>query len=158
PAPSVADGGTGEGILLGAAGALPVAVWSSSISIGGLSARLVTITDLSVQRRAGEIAIAERFARSILEQAAAAILVLPSEGRIPHASGRAEEIATAPPVGRMFSEVFPLNVQSPAHAGILSRFTRESLDTALATKPFHGVEVKLHNRSMSKRFFLLSAG
>ena len=158
PAPRVADGGTGEGILLGAAGAIPVAVWSSSIAMGGLSVRLVTITDLSVQRRAEEIAIAERFARSILEQAAAAILVLSSDGRITHASGMAEKIATAPPVGRMFSDVFPLNVQSTAHAGILSRFTRESLDTALATKPFHGVEVKLHNRSMSKRFFLLSAG
>jgi two-component sensor histidine kinase/PAS domain-containing protein len=156
--PELAEGDTREARLLGAAGALPVAVWSSSIAMGGLSARLVTITDLSVQRRAEEIAIAERFARSILEQAAAAIVVLASDGRITHASGMAEEIATAPPVGRMFSDVFPLNVQTTAHAGIVSRFARESLDTALATKPFHGVEVKLHNRLMSKRFFLLSAG
>jgi len=155
--PGVVDG-TQEAKLLGASGALPVAVWSSSISMGGLSARLVTITDLSVHRRAEEIAIAERFARSILEQATAAILVLASDGRITHASGMAEEIATAPPVGRMFSDVYPLDVQATAHAGILSRFRRESLDAALAAKPFHGVEVKLHNRSMSKRFFLLSAG
>jgi two-component sensor histidine kinase/PAS domain-containing protein len=156
--PGVADGAPREAILLGAAGALPVAVWSSSISMGGLSVRLVTITDLSVQRRAEEIALAERFARSILEQATSAILVLASDGRITHASGMAEEIATTPPVGRMFSDAFPLDVQTTAHAGIMSRFTRESLDTALATKPFHGVEVKLHNRSVSKRFFLLSAG
>jgi two-component sensor histidine kinase/PAS domain-containing protein len=156
--PGVADGGPREATLLGATGALPVAVWSSSISMGGLSARLVTITDLSMQRRAEEIAIAERFARSIVEQAAAAIVVLASDGRITHASGMAEEIATAPPVGRLFSDVFPLDVQTTAQAGILSHFARESLNTALATKPFHGVEVKLHNRSMSKRFFLLSAG
>jgi len=156
--PSVEDGSTGEGILLGAASALPVAVWSSSISIGGLSVRLVTITDLSVQRRAEQIANAERFARSILEQATEAILVLSSDGRITHASGMAEEIATASPVGRRFSDVFPLDVQTAAHTGIVSRFARESLDIALATKPFHGVEVKLHNRSVSKRFFLLSAG
>jgi two-component sensor histidine kinase/PAS domain-containing protein len=156
-APGVVDG-TQEAKLLGASGALPVAVWSSSISMGGLSARLVTITDLSVHRRAEEIAIAERFARSILEQATEAILVLASNGRITHASGMAEEIATKPPIGRMFSDAFPLDVQSSAHAGTVSRFTRETLDTALATKPFHGVEVKLHNRSMSKRFFLLSAG
>jgi len=135
-----------------------VAVWSSSISIAGLSARLVTITDLSVHRRAEELAIAERFARSVLEQATDAILVLASDGRITHASGMAEEIAAAPPVGRMFSEAFPLDVQTTAHAGILSRFTRESLDTALATKPFHGVEVKLLNQLVNKRFFLLSAG
>jgi two-component sensor histidine kinase len=111
-----------------------------------------------VHRRAEELAIAERFARSVLEQATDAILVLSSDGRITHASGIAEQIATAPPVGRMFSDVFPLDVQVTAHAGIVSRFARESLDTALATKPFHGVEVRLHNRSMSKRFFLLSAG
>ena len=157
-APSVVDGCTGEGTLLGAAGTLPVAVWSSSIAMGGFSVRLVTITDLSVQRRAEEIANAERFARSILEQATDAILVLASDGRITHASGMAEQVATAPPVGRMFSDVFPLDVQTTAQAGIVSRFARESLDTALATKPFHGVEVKLRNRPMSKRFFLLSAG
>jgi PAS domain S-box-containing protein len=156
--PGVEDGRTSEGTLLGATGGLPVAVWSSPISMGGLSVRLVTITDLSVQRRAEEIANAERFARSILEQATDAIVVLSSEGRITHASGMAEEIATATPVGRRFSDVFPLDVQATAHTGIVSRFARESLDTALATKPFHGVEVKLHNRSVSKRFFLLSAG
>jgi two-component sensor histidine kinase/PAS domain-containing protein len=156
-APGVVDG-TQEAKLLGASGTLPVAVWSSSISIGGLSARLVTITDLSVHRRAEEIAIAERFARSILEQATDAVVVLSSDGRITHASRMAEEIATAPPVGRMFSEAFSLDVQALAHAGIISRFARESFDTALATKPFHGVEVKLHNWSMSKQFFLLSAG
>jgi two-component sensor histidine kinase/PAS domain-containing protein len=156
--PSVAEGDTREAKLKGANGALPVAVWSSSIAMGGFSARLVTITDLSVQRRAEEIAIAERFARSILEQATEAILVLSSDARITHASGMAEQIATAPPVGRMFSDVFPLDVQTTAHAGIVSRFARESLDTALATKPFHGVEVKLRNRPMSSRFFLLSAG
>jgi two-component sensor histidine kinase len=150
--------GTQEATLQGASGTLPVAVWSSSISIAGLSARLVTITDLSVHRRAEELAIAERFARSVLEQATDAILVLASDGRITHASGMAEEIAAAPPVGRMFSEAFPLDVQTTAHAGILSRFTRESLDTALATKPFHGVEVKLLNQLVNKRFFLLSAG
>jgi len=156
--PGVADGSTREGKLLGATGAIPVAVWSSSIAMGGFSARLVTITDLSVLRRAEEIAIAERFARSILEQATEAILVLSSDGRITHASGMAEQIAIAPPVGRMFSDVFPLDVQTTAHAGIVSRFARESLDTALATKPFHGVEVKLRNQPVNKRFFLLSAG
>src|SRR5262245_22082428 len=150
--------GTQDATLQGASGTLPVAVWSSSIAIGGLSARLVTITDLSVHRREEELAIAERFARSVLQQATDAILVLSSDGRITHASGMAEEIATAPPVGRMFSDVFPLDVQTTAHPGILSRFTEETLDTALASKPFHGVEVKLRNRSVSKRFFLLSAG
>src|SRR5690242_3890672 len=156
--PCVEDGSTEEGTLVGATGRLPVAVWSSSIAMGGLSVRLVTITDLSVQRRAEEIANAERFARSILEQATDAILVLASDGRITHASGMAEQIATAPPVGRMFSDVFPVDVQTTAHAGIVSRFARESLDTALATKPFHGVEVKLGNRPKNGRSYLLSAG
>jgi len=156
--PGMPDGSTREARLSGIGGTLPVSVWSSPISMGGLSARLVTITDLSVHRRAEEIATAERFARSILEQATEAIIVLSSDGQITRASWMAEEIAIAPPVGRMFTDAFPLDVQSPTHAGILTRIAREGLDTVLATKPFHGVEVKLHNPLMRKRFFLLSAG
>jgi PAS domain S-box-containing protein len=46
-------------------GTLPVSVWMSPISMGGGSAMLVTLTDLSIFVRAEQIAIAERFARSI---------------------------------------------------------------------------------------------
>jgi two-component sensor histidine kinase/PAS domain-containing protein len=137
---------------------LPVSIWTHPISIGDTTATLVTLTDLSVHRRAEQIAAAERFARSVLEQATDAILVLAPNGRITHASWRANEIAEQPPVGCTFSEAFPLEVQSAVQAGTLARFSAESLDTLLATKPFHGVEVKLRGERAAKSTFLLSAG
>ncbi|MFX7832976.1 hypothetical protein ABTK53_19705, partial [Acinetobacter baumannii] len=57
-------------------GDLPVSVWMRQMAMGGVGATLVTLTDMSIQRRAEEVATAERFARSILEQATDAIVVL----------------------------------------------------------------------------------
>jgi two-component sensor histidine kinase len=82
--------------------------------------------------------------------------VLSPDGHITHASWRAEQLAERPPVGCAFSEAFQLVAQTTEEAGTLAQFSAESLDTMLATKPFHGVEVKL--RGDGKSAFLLSAG
>jgi PAS domain S-box-containing protein len=136
--------------------AMPVAIWARPISIGGTTATLVRLTDLSIHRRAEQIAAAERFGRSVLEQATGAVVVLSPDGHITHASWRAEQLAERPPVGCTFSEAFQLSAQRTEEAGTLARFSTESLDTMLATKPFHGVEVKLRNDG--QHTFLLSAG
>jgi PAS domain S-box-containing protein len=136
---------------------LPVSVWAGPVSIGDTSATLVTLTDLSVHRRAEQLAAAERFARSVLEQATNAVLVLAPDGRITHTSGMAAELAQQPPVGHTFSEAFPLEAEHGTQAGTLAHFSAESLDMLLATKPFHGVEVRLQSDA-AKRTFLLSAG
>jgi PAS domain S-box-containing protein len=140
--------------------AVPVAIWSRPISIGDTTATLVRLTDLSVHRRAEQIAAAERFARSVLEQATEAVVVLSPDSRITHASWRAEQLAERPPVGCAFSEAFPLEAQNADEAGslALARFSTEGLDVLLATKPFHGVEVKLRGDGNAKSAFLLSAG
>lgn len=140
--------------------AMPVAVWSRPISIANTTATLVRLTDLSIHRRAEQIAAAERFARSVLEQATEAVVVLAPDGHITHASWRAEQLAEQPPVGCRFSEAFPLEAGSTDHTGTLAlaRFSAESLDTMLATRPFHGVEVKLRGERNAKSAFLLSAG
>ena len=138
--------------------AMPVAVWSRPLSIGDTVATLVRLIDLSMHRRAEQIAAAERFARSVLEQATDAVVVLSPEGNITHASWRAEQLAEQPPVGRTFSEAFPLEAQSTVEISTLMRFSTESLDTMLATKPFHGVEVRLHSERKGNSTFLLSAG
>src|SRR5262249_38928181 len=88
--------------------AMPVSVWSRPLSIANTTATLVRLTDLSLHRRAEQIAAAERFARSVLEQATEAVIVLSPDGHITHASSRAEQLAARPPVGCMFSEAFPL--------------------------------------------------
>jgi PAS domain S-box-containing protein len=136
---------------------LPVKIWTRPISIGDKSATLVTLTDLSVYRRAEQLAAAERFARSILEQATNAIIVLAPDGSITHASLMAEDLAEQPIVGRTFSQAFPLEAYNSADV-VLKRFSAKELDHALATKPFHGVEVKFRRERLSKRVFLLSAG
>jgi two-component sensor histidine kinase/PAS domain-containing protein len=140
--------------------AMPVAVWSRPISIANTTATLVRLTDLSVHRRAEQIAAAERFARSVLEQATEAVVVLSPDGHITHASWRAEQLAEKSPVGRTFSEAFPLEAQRTDEAGTLAleQFSAESLDTMLATRPFHGVEVKLRGERNARSAFLLSAG
>jgi PAS domain S-box-containing protein len=138
--------------------AMPVAVWSRPITIGNTTATLVRLTDLTVHRRAEQLAAAERFARSVLEQATEAVVVLSPDGHITHASWRAEQLASQLPVGRMFSEAFPLEEQTAEEAGTLARFSAENLDAMLATRPFHGIEVKLRGGGAAKSAFLLSAG
>jgi PAS domain S-box-containing protein len=136
---------------------LPVKVWARPITLEEKAATLVTLTDLSIYRRAEQLAAAERFTRSILEQATNAIIVLAPDGSITHASLMAEDLAEQAPVGRAFSQAFPLEAHNPADPA-LKRFSAKDLDQALATKPFHGVEVKFRSERLSKRVFLLSAG
>lgn len=128
---------------------IPVSVWLSSIFMGGVSAQLVTITDLSAQHKFQEIVSAERFARSILEQSTEAIVVLGHDGRISHASLVAEEMAAQAPVGRMFTQAFHVEKAS---------LPIGKLDAMLAVKPFHGVEIELAHPRHGPGSFLLSAG
>jgi PAS domain S-box-containing protein len=158
PPPLVPEVTAEASLLRNGGDAMPVAVWSRPIPIGGTTATLVRLTDLSIHRRAEQIAAAERFARSVLEQATDAVVVLSRDGRVTHASWRAEQVAERPPVGRMFSEAFPLEAQNAEEAGVLARFSAENLDTLLATKPFHGVEVRLRGQHNANSTFLLSAG
>jgi len=160
PPPLVADLTAEASLMRNGDDAMPVAVWSRPISIANTTATLVRLTDLSIHRRAEQIAAAERFARSVLEQATEAVIVLAPDGHITHASWRAEQLAEQPPVGGRFSEAFPLEAESTDQTGTLAlaRFSAESLDTMLATKPFHGVEVKLRGERNATSAFLLSAG
>lgn len=129
---------------------MPVSIWSSSVFVGNLSVKLVTISDQSVHQRVEEAVGAERFARSILEQSTEAILVLGPNGRIAQASHVAEEIARHDPVGRMFSDAFEIERES---SGL-----PPELDSMLASRPFHGVELKLRHPRLGQCSFLLSAG
>jgi PAS domain S-box-containing protein len=149
--PIVADNADVPARLRSAGKTLPVSIWSSSIFVGGLSVKLVTISDRSVEQRVEEAVGAERFARSILEQSTEAILVLGPNGRIARASLVAEEIARHPPVGRMFSEAFEVERETTA-------LSLDRLNALLATRPFHGMEMKLRHPRLGPCSFLLSAG
>ncbi|HET9717722.1 MAG TPA: HWE histidine kinase domain-containing protein [Pseudolabrys sp.] len=157
-APLAPDESGEASLLRSGRDALPVKVWARPISVGHTTATLMILSDLSVQRRAEELAAAERFARSVLEQATEAILVLGRDGRITHASSIAEDLAEKPLVGLSISEALPLELRNAAEVDSLERFSGENLDRLLASKPFHGLEVRLRSERHSNRAFLLSAG
>ncbi len=129
----------------------PVSLWSSSVLMGGIAVKLVTITDQSVHHRVEEAVSAERFARSILEQSTEAILVLGPDGRIARASLVAEEIARRAPVGLPFSEAFEIEAEATG-------LPPQRLDALLATRPFHGVELKLRHPRLGSRSFPVERG
>ena len=152
------DSGSFEARLRCQGRTIPVSVWFSTLSIGGTHSRLATITDLSVQHQVEEVVSAERFARSILEQSTEAVVVLAPNGRITHASLIAEDIAGRSPIGLTFSDAFTVDERDHAQVGDLVSLPAGSLDTMLAAKPFHGVELRLGQGKGRDRSFLLSAG
>ncbi len=95
----------------------------------------LVVTDLTEQKRSEEIVAAEKLARSILEQAAVAILVIDASGRIVRASRASERFAGTPVLLRDFSSVFPLRAHSDASdlgfPEILSMMRREGSVTGL---------------------------
>ena len=100
---------------------LPVKVWARPISIGDTPATLVTLTDLSIYRRAEEIAAAERFARSILEQATNAIIVLGPDGHITHASSIAQDTCRTVSSRPHFFGSLPAGADRSRNCGALFR-------------------------------------
>ena len=78
----------------------------------GLECVSVIVTDLSEQKRNEEIVAAEKLARSILEQAADAMLVVDLDGRIIRASRASDRLAGVSVLLRMFDEVFQLRATS----------------------------------------------
>lgn len=77
---------------------------------GGEAVLSVVVTDLTEQRRSEAVAAAERFLRSILEQAAEPIVVCDANGTISHASRAAWSLGAGNIIGRPFSEAMLLEM------------------------------------------------
>lgn len=94
----------------------------------------MVVTDLTLQKRNEAIVAAERLARSILEQAAEAILVCDETGKVIRANPAAQGLCGQNPLGRLFQQAFPLQgvdrtpVTLPEHDEV---------------KPVRGIEVSL---------------
>src|SRR5581483_4069679 len=88
---------------------VPVYVAANRLRMDGLVCTTLVITDLTAQRRNEEILAAGKLARSILEQAAAAILVLDPDGKIIQANQAAERLASGSVLLRSFSSAFRLS-------------------------------------------------
>jgi PAS domain S-box-containing protein len=84
----------------------PVFVSVSSIRAHEVPGLCLVVTDLSEQKRAQDIIAAEDFARSVLDQAAEAIVVCDSTGRVIRASREAHRLCTANPLFKRLDEAF----------------------------------------------------
>src|SRR5262249_29156148 len=98
-------------------GVIPTLVAASPLVDADASAVLMIVTDLTAQKHSEEIAAAEQFARSILEQATDAVLVCNRSGRITHASWAAERLLGQPVIGQLASHALRLHVDAPDAAG-----------------------------------------
>ena len=109
----VVRGGAGESrgeLMLQRAdgGRVPVQLSMSALDVQGARGLCCIATDLTEQKRNADIHAAERLARSILEQAADAIVVCSPSGEVIRASASACRLVGTDCVGKEFSEVFPL--------------------------------------------------
>jgi two-component system CheB/CheR fusion protein len=103
--------GRGELELLGQDGeVVPAYLSVSTIHEDGNQRLCLVATDLRAQKRNVEIVAAERLARSVIEQAAEAIVVCDEQGRIMRASRAAADLCGGMPLLRMFDEAFPLDL------------------------------------------------
>src|SRR5262249_43603751 len=125
-----------------------------------MSALLLIVTDLTAQKQSEEVAAAERFARSILEQATDAILVCDRAGRITKASWAAERLLNRPLVGQAVLEAGPFaGAESEEAAGNGPTPSAPALlDAVLAGKSIQGVEARIDTPELSEQHFLLSGG
>ncbi|MFA6957497.1 MAG: PAS domain S-box protein [Thermoanaerobaculia bacterium] len=94
----------------------------------------LVLMDLTEQKTHEQIVSAERLARSVLEQAAEAIVVCDGQGRIIRASNPTLQICEGTPLLRFFDEVFALRTESSGPfqlAEVLRGETVRNLDVSL---------------------------
>jgi len=140
----------GDGTLL------PVYLSVSALQTGEVAGALSLVaTDLTAQKRSEEIVAAEKLARSILEQAAEAIVVCDDQGRVVRASQAAHWLCGGNPLLQPFEAAFPLRLAS-ATAG--DKGTPFSISAALQGETRHGLEVVLERGDAQVFDLLLSLG
>ncbi len=142
---------TEEMDLVGKLGSVPVSLSASPIDVDEWQSCIaVIVNDLSLRRRSEEVAAAEEFARSILDQASEPIIVCDTNGTVSHASLAAQALCRISPLGRPFAQAFPLCLASNGDGGRRRSFTADEENA-------RQVEVTMKRRRQL-RHFLASAG
>jgi PAS domain S-box-containing protein len=140
------SGAKGEVALrAGDGGAVPVYLSVNEMRVDGDEMLCVVATDLSEQKRNEEIVAAEKLARSVLDQAAEAIVVCDAAGRIIRASQSAHVLAGANPLQARFERAFPVQPLPPEDPDQQSP-PRDAAGIALAAlegRTLRGVEARL---------------
>jgi PAS domain S-box-containing protein len=156
------ENGRGELALRAGDGTqVPVYLAINPLQIEDVPALCLVVTDLSEQKRMEEIVASERLARSILDQAAEAIVVCDENGRIIRASQTAHQLCGQNPLLQPFEALFPLRIVpeqirvSVEEAGGGEPF---SLATALQGERLRGIEALFTAPEGQQFSLLLSAG
>lgn len=148
---------TGEGNLL------PAYVTVNTIELDQVCRIGLVITDLTEQKRNEEIVAAEKLARSILEQAAEAIVVCDEGGRIIRASRMAHRLCDKNPIFQPFDAVFPLYLV-PKGSAVISEAPGGdqgrpfSIASVLKGEAIQGVEARFEKEDGERFNLLVSAG
>jgi PAS domain S-box-containing protein len=93
---------------------IPAYLSLSAIEDQGRQVLCMVATDLRDQKRNDEVVRAERLARSVLEQAAEAIVVCDDQRRITRASKAAAELSGTNPLFSLFDDAFPVRLSGRA--------------------------------------------
>jgi two-component system CheB/CheR fusion protein len=138
---------------------IPAFVSLSLIHEGASSRLCIIAADLRAQKRTEEIFVAERLARSVIEQAAEAIIVCDDEGRIIRAGAAAERLCGANPLRRCFDEVYNIELSGPTGGGARPEKFRVSsvAEAAARGRVIRAVTATLIRPDASKADLLLSA-
>jgi len=146
--------------LQGSDGLIPTLAAASPLVDEESPAVLLIVTDLTAQKHSEEIAAAEQFARSILEQATDAVLVCNRAGRITHASWAADRLLDQPLSGQVAWHSLPLQIgaaelgDSPDETTSVQALVHD----ALAGKSTRRLEASLDQPGRLRRHYLVSAG
>lgn len=154
--------GRGEFALRAGDGTLvPVYLSFIILQMEGLPVVCMMATDLTEQKRHEEVVASERLARSILDQAAEAIVVCDENGQIIRASQMVRQLCGQNPLLQPFDAVFPLRIipqqmwPSGEEAGHGEWF---SLAPILRGERLLGVEAHLSRQDDEQLSLLVSAG
>ncbi|MBI3803205.1 MAG: PAS domain-containing sensor histidine kinase [Nitrospirae bacterium] len=122
----------------------------------------LVITDLTEQKRNEEIVAAEKLARSILDQAAEAIVVCDEGGRIIRASRMAHGLCDRNPMLQRFDTIFPLRLISDENGTLSEESDAKgqpfSISSVLEGEEIQGVEARFTREDGETFNLLVSAG
>lgn len=136
---------------------VPVYLSISSLhSEGSQSAWCLVATDLTEQKKNEEIIAAERLARLIIEQAAEAIVVCDTEGKITHFSNAVPRICECDPAFQKLEDIMDFQFSEGAKTGesvlpvsnALKGFSILGVETALELKDGKKLHLLLNSESL----------
>jgi PAS domain S-box-containing protein len=141
---------------------LPAYVAVNVLPLAEVPTLCMVVTDLTERKQHEEVVAAEALARSILEQAADAVVVCDRSGRIIRASHAARALCTDSPLYSDFESAFPLRYdgdpeRGSAEANGTSRGEPVTLASVLLGRTLRSAEVFLERPAGAPTSLLLSA-